>query len=61
MLGGSVAGFSNKLKGSWRAYLEATDTSAGSFKGRDRNNIVYNHGSLYGRISLPGCINGTRD
>ncbi len=45
MLGGSVAGYSNRLKGSWRAYLEATDTSAGSFKGRDRNNIVYNHGT----------------
>jgi len=43
MLGGSVAGFSEKLKGSWRAYIEATDTSAGSFKGRSRNNIVYNH------------------
>ena len=45
MLGGSIAGFSKKFKGSWRAYVEATDTSAGSFKGRDRNNIVYNHGS----------------
>jgi hypothetical protein len=45
MLGGSVAGYSKKLKGSWRAYLEATDTSAGSYKGRDRNNIVYNHSS----------------
>ena len=46
MVGGSVAGFSNKLNGSWRAYIEATDTSAGSFKGREgRNNIVYNHGS----------------
>ena len=45
MLGGSVAGYSSKLKGSWRAYVEATDTSAASFKGRARNNIVYNHGS----------------
>ena len=45
MLGGSVAGFSNRLKGSWRAYIEATDTSAGRYKGRDRNNIVYNHSS----------------
>ena len=44
LLGGSVAGFSSKLKGSWRAYIEATDTSAASFKGRARNNIVYNHG-----------------
>ena len=44
LLGGSVSGFSNKLGGSWRGYLEATDTSAGSFKGRARNNIVYNHG-----------------
>ena len=47
MVGGSVAGFSKKFKGSWRAYIEATDTSAGSFKGRDRNNIVYNHGPTY--------------
>ena len=45
MVGGSVAGFSKRLNGSWRAYVEATDTSAGTFKGRDRNNIVYNHGS----------------
>ncbi len=45
MIGGSVAGFSKKFKGSWRAYIEATDTSAGSFKGRDNNNIVYNHSS----------------
>jgi len=45
MVGASVAGFSKRLNGSWRAYVEATDTSAGSFKGRDRNNIVYNHGS----------------
>lgn len=44
LLGGSVSGFSSKLKGSWRAYLEATDTSAASFKGRARNNIIYNHG-----------------
>ncbi len=45
MVGGSVAGYSNKLNGSWRAYIEATDTSAANFKGRARNNIVYNHGS----------------
>lgn len=45
LLGGSVSGFSSKFKGTWRAYLEATDTSAGSYKGRDRNNIVYNHGT----------------
>ncbi len=45
LLGGSVSGHSPELKGSWRAYLEATDTSAASFKGRDRNNIIYNHGS----------------
>ncbi len=45
LLGGSIAGYSTLLGGgSWRTYLEATDTSAGSFKGRARNNIVYNHG-----------------
>ena len=45
LLGGSVSGFSNQLGGSWRTYIEATDTSAASWKGRDRNNIVYNHGA----------------
>lgn len=45
LLGGSVSGFSEKFSGSWRAYLEATDTSAASFKGRARNNIIYNHGT----------------
>lgn len=45
LLGGSISGLSKKLGGSWRAYLEATDTSAASFKGRDRNNIIYNHGA----------------
>lgn len=44
LLGGSVAGYSKKLKGSWRVYVEGTDTSAGRYKGRARNNIVYNHG-----------------
>lgn len=45
LLGGSISGFSSNLKGSWRTYLEATDTSAASFKGRARNNIIYNHGT----------------
>lgn len=45
LFGGSVSGFSSELKGSWRAYLETVDTSAASFKGRDRNNIIYNHGT----------------
>ena len=39
--GASVSGFSKN--GSWRAYIEATDTSAAWFKGRARNNIIYNH------------------
>ncbi len=43
LVGGSVSGLSKKLGGSWRAYLEATDTSAAWFKGRARNNIIYNH------------------
>jgi len=43
LLGGSVSGVSSKLGGSWRVYLEATDTSAAWFKGRARNNIIYNH------------------
>lgn len=45
LLGGSISGISQNLGGTWRAYIEATDTSAGSFKNRDRNNIIYNHGS----------------
>ena len=43
LIGGSVSGTSQKLGGSWRAYLETTDTSAANFKGRARNNIIYNH------------------
>lgn len=43
LLGGSVSGVSSKLGGSWRVYLEATDTSAAWIKGRARNNIIYNH------------------
>lgn len=43
LLGSSVSGASKRLKGTWRAYIEATDTSAGTFKGRYRNNIIYNH------------------
>ena len=43
LLGGSISGVSKK--GTWRTYLEATDTSAASFKGRARNNIIYNHGT----------------
>ena len=46
MLGGSVAGYSDKLNGSWRAYIETTDTSTGSYKGKERSNIAYNH-NLY--------------
>ncbi len=44
LLGGSISGASSKLDGSWRVYLEATDTSAAWLKGRARNNIIYNHG-----------------
>ncbi len=43
LVGGSVSGLSKM--GSWRTYVEATDTSAASFKGRARNNIIYNHGT----------------
>ena len=44
LFGASASGISNKLKGTWRTYVEATDTSAAWFKGRARNNIIYNHG-----------------
>ena len=43
LLGGSSSGYSKKLQGSWRTYIETADTSAASFKGRARNNIIYNH------------------
>jgi hypothetical protein len=43
LVGGSASGLSNL--GAWRAYIEATDTSAAWFKDRDRNNIIYNHGT----------------
>ncbi len=43
LLGASASGVSNKLKGTWRTYIEATDTSAAWFKDRARNNIIYNH------------------
>ena len=43
LVGGSISGFSTILNGSWRTYLEAADTSAAWFKGRERNNIIYNH------------------
>jgi hypothetical protein len=43
LVGGSMSGISKV--GTWRAYIEATDTSAAWFKGRDRNNIIYNHGT----------------
>lgn len=46
MVGASVAGFSEKLKGSWRAYIEAADTSAGLIRGRERNNIAFNNGTF---------------
>jgi hypothetical protein len=41
LFGASASGLSKK--GSWRTYVEATDTSAAWFKGRARNNIIYNH------------------
>ncbi len=44
LLGASVSGYSNRYNGSWRAYIEAVDTSAAFYKGRKRNNIIYNHG-----------------
>ena len=46
LLGASISGYSSKLKGSWRTFVEAVDTSAAFYKGRKRNNIIYNH-SLY--------------
>ncbi len=45
LVGASVSGLSTKLGGTWCAYIEATDTSAAWFKGRARNNIIYNHGT----------------
>ncbi|MEE9309637.1 MAG: capsule assembly Wzi family protein [Cocleimonas sp.] len=43
LFGGSVSGLSKN--GSWRTYIEATDTSAAWFKGRARNNTIYRHGT----------------
>ncbi len=44
LLGGSTSGYSKKLNGSWRTYIEATDTSASTITNdRERNNITYNH------------------
>ena len=42
-LGASVSGFSKRLNGSWRTYMELADTSSGVFSGEDRNNTTYNH------------------
>ena len=39
----TISGISNI--GTWRAYIEATDTSIAWFKGHDRNNTIYNHGT----------------
>lgn len=39
-------GYSKRMKGSWRVYVEASDTSTDFYQGEARNNTAYNH-SIY--------------
>lgn len=46
MAGFETWGYSRRMKGSWRVYVEVSDTSTDFYQGESRNNTAYNH-SIY--------------